>query len=108
MSRSTKTLAGGLVVIAVLFGAAIGLLQAREQRYPASADIADDALYVTSGTALRRLSVGYSALAADAYWIRAIQYFGGTRRQLAALPPEQIHTAPGTAYPLLYLSLIHI
>ena len=44
-------------------------------------------MYITSGTALRRLSGAYNALAADVYWIRAIQYYGGAKRRLAEQPP---------------------
>jgi tetratricopeptide (TPR) repeat protein len=35
-----------------------------------------DALYVPSAKALKRLSLGYTGLMADVYWTRAIQYFG--------------------------------
>ena len=38
-------------------------------------------VYVTSGTTLRRLSLGYQGLLADFYWTRAVQYFG--RRKLS-------------------------
>jgi hypothetical protein len=34
-------------------------------------------LYVRSGAALSRMALGYDALLADVYWIRAVQYFGG-------------------------------
>ena len=35
--------------------------------------------------AVRRLTRGYNALAADLYWIRAIQYYGGAKRRLRTL-----------------------
>ena len=35
-----------------------------------------DSLYIRSGTALRRVSLGYTGLLADVYWTRAVQYFG--------------------------------
>lgn len=35
-----------------------------------------DALYIRSSTALRRMSLGYTGLLADVYWTRAVQYFG--------------------------------
>jgi len=38
--------------------------------------VAQDAIYVTSSTALRRMSLGYTGLLADIYWTRAVQYFG--------------------------------
>jgi|HubBroStandDraft_1064217.scaffolds.fasta_scaffold00707_5 hypothetical protein len=38
--------------------------------------VAQDALYVSSSTTLRRMSLGYTGLLADIYWTRAVQYFG--------------------------------
>ncbi len=35
-----------------------------------------EALYIRSATALRRMSLGYTGLLADVYWTRAVQYFG--------------------------------
>jgi tetratricopeptide (TPR) repeat protein len=37
-----------------------------------------------SGPALRRLTVSLNTLVADVYWIRAIQYYGSTKRKLTA------------------------
>ena len=37
---------------------------------------AQEALYLRSPNALRRLSLGYTGLLADIYWTRAVQYFG--------------------------------
>src|SRR5207244_1481423 len=97
-----RRLLAGIVAIVILFAGAIGLLNARERQYQGSVEPRDDALYLTSGTAIRRLSIGYSALASDLYWIRAIQYYGGTRRLLATQPVDQPNvSAPTTAYPLL-------
>src|SRR5215831_927470 len=36
----------------------------------------EEVLYVPSGKALKRISLGYSSLLADIYWTRAVQYFG--------------------------------
>jgi hypothetical protein len=38
-----------------------------------------DVLYVQSPAVLTRASLSYSALVADLYWIRAVQYYGGMR-----------------------------
>jgi hypothetical protein len=70
--------------VALLAGA-VQLQAARERLYPAPAGD-EDALYVRSGSGLRRLTGAYNALAADLYWVRAIQYFGGNKRRLAAEP----------------------
>jgi hypothetical protein len=68
----------GAVVAAVFLGAASSLQAVREVRYPPP-PVTAESLYLTSGKTARRLSVGYTALAADLYWIRAIQYYGGSR-----------------------------
>lgn len=39
----------------------------------------EEVLYVTDGEALRKLTLGFESLAADLYWLRAVQYFGGQR-----------------------------
>ena len=39
----------------------------------------DDALYLWSGQQVRRLVPGLEGLAADIYWLRTVQYFGGQR-----------------------------
>src|SRR6476660_2191398 len=62
----------------VLIGTAASLQAVREVRYPLP-PVTAESLYLTSGKTARRLAVGYTALAADLYWIRAIQYFGGRR-----------------------------
>jgi hypothetical protein len=93
----------GLVVLVVLLmGGAASLQAVREAQFPASAQAADDALYVTSGKTAQRLSVGYTALAADLYWIRAIQYYGGEKLRLQNA--ADVKNSRGTTgdYQLLY------
>lgn len=76
---------GGLVMIlVVLLGSGAAAMQlARSRWYPNSGTVDPSTLYLTSPTALRRLSIGYSALAADLYWIRTIQYYGDMKRRIA-------------------------
>jgi hypothetical protein len=62
---------------AALLTSAGALAFVREGRYTFAPT--DARMYLTSGTALRRMTIGYSALAADLYWIRSIQYFGDRR-----------------------------
>lgn len=107
MGRGFVTIAGASVLIVALMAAAVRVQAARERMYPQS--IADDeTLYVTSGPVARRLSVAYPALAADLYWIRAIQYYGGTKRKLeagvlpAVTPPRALIADPAADYRLLY------
>ena len=61
---------------------AAGLQWIRESRYPQPI-VSAPSLYLTSGTTARRLTTGYNALAADLYWIRAIQYFGDLKLKAA-------------------------
>lgn len=42
-----------------------------------------DALYVRSPKALRRMSLGYAGLLADIYWTRAVQYFGSQHHNIS-------------------------
>lgn len=36
----------------------------------------EEALYISSGKTIKKMSLGLEALAADVYWIRTVQYFG--------------------------------
>src|SRR3954470_5814762 len=88
---------------AMLVAAAAYTARIRAERYPLHQS-EDEALYVTSGTAARRLTAGYNVLAADLYWIRAIQYYGGTKLRVAeaAGEPRVEGQASGVDYRLLY------
>jgi hypothetical protein len=85
----------------VLIGTAASLQAVREVRYPLPA-VTAESLYLSSGKTARRLAVGYSALAADLYWIRAIQYFGGRRMLLEQPAGSQPPAASETDFELLY------
>jgi hypothetical protein len=95
---------GGLLAAVGLLIAGAGAIQyVRERDYP-SPPVSEETLYLTSGSALRRMTIGYQALAADLYWIRAIQYYGGLKR---TLEPGAVAVDPGTPvvrdeYRLLY------
>lgn len=66
---------------ALLLGGALALfpLQHRVDRERGSFQEAGEVLYLPSGLALRRLSLGHEGLFADVYWTRAVQYFGRQR-----------------------------
>jgi hypothetical protein len=83
--------AGVAALVAVLLAAAARVDAFRERVYPSS-DVESDTLYVRSEKAARAVTLAYSALAADVYWIRAIQYYGGTKRMLVT---ERAATAAG-------------
>jgi hypothetical protein len=98
--------AAALALIVVLLAAAAGLQAARERVYPTPV-VDEETLAITSGPAVRRMSLAYTGLAADLYWIRAIQYYGGTKQKLnqgfpATVPPQALTADPAADFPLLY------
>jgi len=74
-----RRLAGGAALAAVAFAAAIGLQMARDEAYPRAESAERALLYVQSPAALRRVVLSFDALAADVYWVRALQHYGGDR-----------------------------
>ena len=73
-----KTPAAVAAIVLGLF-AAIGLQVARDRTYAGRTRDTERILYVTSDKAVSRLTLDFDALAADVYWIRAIQHYGGDR-----------------------------
>jgi tetratricopeptide (TPR) repeat protein len=95
-----------VVLALALLAGAVQVQAARERAYP-TPPAAEDTLYISSGAAVQRVSGPFKMLAADLYWIRAIQYFGGAKRRLAAdplnpAPPPLLASADSDAYRLLY------
>jgi hypothetical protein len=90
-----------VAIVAALMAGAAQLQAMREARFP-PAEAGGESLYITSGRAARHLAVGYSALAADLYWIRAIQYYGGTKRAQDARQRAPHPAAPASSYPFLF------
>jgi tetratricopeptide (TPR) repeat protein len=68
-----------LAAAVAAFGAAIALQMARDRSYPRDERQKEQILYVRSGAALKRITFAFDTLAADVYWIRAIQHYGGDR-----------------------------
>jgi hypothetical protein len=102
----TRTTA--IVALAALLLAGAAQLQAvRDRRYPPAKDDVEEIVYLQAGTTARRLAGAYASLAADLYWIRAIQHYGTTKlrlsdsQRLAPEPPPLI-AAPPDEYRLLY------
>lgn len=95
-SRRDWLLVGGA---AVAFAAAIALQTIRDRRFPRDTRQVEEILYVRSGAALQRMTLSFDALAADVYWIRAIQHYGGDR-----LSGPQERTKYQLLYPLLDLT----
>ena len=80
------------------FGTAVGLQAWRDGGYPRSEAQTRAVLYVRSPEALRRMALSFDAIAADVYWIRAIQHYGGDRLQVGRPNRYQL------LYPLLDLA----
>ena len=74
MTASARTtMTASVLLCACLATSAILLRQVDKMRTNTSAE---EILYLNSPKAVRWLSLGYSGLAADIYWTRAVQYFG--------------------------------
>jgi tetratricopeptide (TPR) repeat protein len=103
-ARPFASTAGIILVAAALLAGAVELQAAREARYPPR-ETDPQVLYVRSGAVLRRLAGAYAPLVADAYWIRAIQYYGGNKLRLTPAQdgaPAAAAPKNGDAYALLY------
>jgi hypothetical protein len=78
--HGTVVLAGA----AAAFLAAVALQTGRDRVYPRELRETERMLYVRSTEAARRMALSYDALAADVYWFRAVQHYGGDRLTRAA------------------------
>lgn len=74
-SRSWVSGACALALVAC----AAAVLDARREWYPRPA--AEPVAYVRTGSTLAHATLGFDALAADVYWIRAVQHFGRERQK---------------------------
>jgi hypothetical protein len=63
------------LVLAALVPVTQARIDARLGRYRAQ----EEALYLWSGGQVKRLAAGFEGLAADVYWLRTVQYYGGQR-----------------------------
>jgi tetratricopeptide (TPR) repeat protein len=78
MTADRRLLRGAALAVAA-FAVAIALQIVRDSAYPRE-DTAERALmYVRSPAALRRIVLQFDAMAADVYWVRALQHYGGDR-----------------------------
>lgn len=69
-----------LPAIALLLSAS-AFLQAFRDRTFATAAPAEELLYVRSPEVVQRFALSFRAIAADVYWMRALQHFGQTRQR---------------------------
>ena len=77
--RAWRGRAAGVALALAAFGAAVTLQLVRDRIYSREQAQNRAFLYVQSPEALRRIVLSFDALAADVYWIRALQHYGGDR-----------------------------
>jgi hypothetical protein len=104
-TRSLTTL-GVMVVAIALLAAAVQLQAVRERAFPAP-PLDDETVYIRSAPAIRRMAGAYAGVAADVYWIRALQYFGGIKRRLMVRPagpepPPALAASPPAEFAALF------
>jgi hypothetical protein len=75
MMHNRKVTIVGAVLLVTLFAGSVVARQRVESLQGAQATL-EEILYLPSGKAVKKLSLGYSGLLADVYWTRAVQYFG--------------------------------
>ena len=73
----------GVLGAALALGGAAAVLRARETTRPLPPSN-DRLLYLTSGKTARRVVLSFDSLAADVYWMRAIQHYGRDRKAPAS------------------------
>jgi FimV-like protein len=71
--------AAGVALAVAAFGVAVTLQVVRDRMYSREEARNRAFLYVQSPAAIRRMVLSFDALAADVYWIRALQHYGGDR-----------------------------
>ncbi len=67
-------------VLLLLLAAAIPWLQTRIDSTLGGFRPQEEALYLWSGKHVKMIAPGFEGIAADVYWLRTVQYFGGQRR----------------------------
>ena len=85
---SRPTTVAALVIALVSLAVVLQLLKGRDVQ----TRLETQSLYLPSATVLDRMALSFDSVVADVYWIRALQYFGGTRRA----------DRTGKSYELLY------
>lgn len=86
-----------LGVAALLLALSVPLQILRDRAFRTDQPV-EQILYVQSPEVLKRLVLSFDALAADIYWMRALQHFGGTRQARASARKYEL------LYPLLDLT----
>jgi len=106
--KDTGALVSATATVVLVLVAAVQVQGLRDDRYPVPST-REASLSIASDVTIHRLSVGYHSLAADLYWIRTIQYYGGIKRRLAdaalGIPSDEpLPTNYDLLYPLLNIT----
>jgi tetratricopeptide (TPR) repeat protein len=96
--RANRTAFLGAVILLGLLACVVGLQIVRERVTPLAKGVSSNLLYLQSPELAKRALLSYDSLAADVYWIRAVQHYGRTR--LSREPARQYDVL----YPLLDLT----
>ena len=75
-----KPRVAGLVAIVLLALGASAAVQVKIDSGMAPYRDTPEVLWVSSGKTVRKMSLGFEGLLADIYWTRAVQFYGGQRR----------------------------
>ena len=86
-SNAVRTL-GGTVLVFALIGLAAWIHRLGDRAFLTPV-VPRDSLYVTGGHTISRLALGYSALVADVYWMRAIQYLRAYKNRSRSGAPSR-------------------
>jgi tetratricopeptide (TPR) repeat protein len=78
MTRDSRFPLGASFAIVVLLATVVGLQIIRERVHPRTSRETAGVLYVQSPAVVTRAALSFDALAADVYWIRALQHYGRT------------------------------
>ena len=70
-----------IIVLAVLVGALYRIQTQIDEKF-GNYRATEEILYVENGALMKKVMVGFENLAADLYWLRTVQYFGGQRSQV--------------------------
>jgi tetratricopeptide (TPR) repeat protein len=85
---STRSKIAAMVLIVAMAGSVLLSYQLEQKRKEATLE---EVMWITSPKMARYLSLGYTGLASDVYWTRAVQYFGAKHQrhsmQYRLLPP---------------------
>ena len=95
MTRPRLPIVSGVAVVLLLFAVAVWLQTVRDGRY--RLESSDEETLYLSQRATGRLVFAQRSLAADLYWIRALQYFGGHTKEAKERAADGLEPPPALA-----------